>query len=367
MRIYLTIFLSFLLVPFSVFAAKTDVTMNGTDAVIGVGGYSLVVSGSVNFDSITVNASNFTIDLSKGANLTVTSADKRKFTVSPTQYQESFSCGSSESTMTVANNLWDSTVTVTVTPSSDACSIGGGGISGGGGGGSVPTPVYTVVPGTQVSAAVPSVVSAAPTAVSVSAVFTTTMKVGMTSADVKRLQQILNSDSDTQIAVSGVGSPGNETEYFGNLTSEAVKKFQKKYGIVSSGTAETTGYGLVGPGTRAKLQEVFGGGVEPAAPKAAESSSVAVGVSLVFTRGLEIGKIGEDVKRLQQLLNSDPDTRIAVSGIGSPGNETEYFGSLTEKAVQKFQLKYGVLSAGDKSLGLAGPLTRKKLQEIFGD
>lgn len=38
-----------------------------------------------------------------------------------------------------------------------------------------------------------------------------------------------------------------------------MQRFQKKYNIVSSGTPETTGYGLVGPKTRAKLNEVFGG------------------------------------------------------------------------------------------------------------
>jgi len=149
--------------------------------------------------------------------------------------------------------------------SSGSClPIGGGGIgSGGSGGSSVPTPVYTVVPGTDEIAATvetatpePVVISAPVTSV-VSSVFTKTMKAGMTSVDVKRLQQILNSDSDTQIASSGVGSPGHETNYFGNLTREAIKKFQKKYNIVSSGTEATTGYGLVGPSTRAKLQEAF--------------------------------------------------------------------------------------------------------------
>jgi len=60
--------------------------------------------------------------------------------------------------------------------------------------------------------------------------------------------------SDTKVAESGVGSPGNETEYFGTLTKKAVQKFQKKYGIAKEGDS---GYGYVGPKTRAKLQEVF--------------------------------------------------------------------------------------------------------------
>ena len=46
---------------------------------------------------------------------------------------------------------------------------------------------------------------------------------------------------------------GFVTGYFGNLTRAAVRRFQEKYGIVSSGDEETTGYGLVGPRTAEKL------------------------------------------------------------------------------------------------------------------
>ena len=96
--------------------------------------------------------------------------------------------------------------------------------------------------------------------------------------------------------------------------------------------------------------------------------STPTGVSAVFTRGLGKGSSNSDVKRLQQLLNSDSDTLIAPSGVGSPGNETVYFGSLTEKAVQKFQMKYGVVkSTSDAGYGYIGPKTRTKLAEVFGE
>src|SRR3989344_3632668 len=48
------------------------------------------------------------------------------------------------------------------------------------------------------------------------------------------------------------------TGYFGPLTEQAVKRFQAKHGIVSSGSPETTGYGVVGPATRAKIRELCG-------------------------------------------------------------------------------------------------------------
>jgi len=49
------------------------------------------------------------------------------------------------------------------------------------------------------------------------------------------------------------------TGYFGLLTQRAVQRFQCKYGIICSGTSETTGYGNVGLNTRLKIEEVFGG------------------------------------------------------------------------------------------------------------
>lgn len=263
----ISISLSFLLAPVAVMAASSDVSASES-SVITVGGINLTVSDTASFDAITVNGSDFTMDLSKGASLTVTSSDRRKFTVSPSTYQQSFTCGSSNSTLQVGNNLWDSTVTVTVTPSSDTCAIeggggGGGGGSSGGGGGNNVTPIYVVIPGTAVKSTktittqevltTPSSVSA-PSLVSGAKVsFDRALKVKMTGSDVKFLQQILNSDPDTRVAKSGAGSPGSETNYFGAQTGNAVKKFQEKYKIAKKGDG---GYGLVGPKTRAKLKEL---------------------------------------------------------------------------------------------------------------
>jgi len=63
-------------------------------------------------------------------------------------------------------------------------------------------------------------------------------------------------------------------------------------------------------------------------------------VSCSFTRDLTMGSSGADVKCLQQYLNSDADTKVADSGVGSPGNETEFFGSLTKAAAIKWQDKF---------------------------
>lgn len=60
----------------------------------------------------------------------------------------------------------------------------------------------------------------------------------------------------------------------------------------------------------------------------------------VWTRSLSQGTTGTDVLKLQQFLNASADTRLAVSGAGSPGMETQYFGPVTATAVSKFQSKY---------------------------
>ena len=62
--------------------------------------------------------------------------------------------------------------------------------------------------------------------------------------------------------------------------------------------------------------------------------------SYTFTRSLGQGTSGADVMNLQKFLNSDPDLVISLSGAGSPGMETSFYGSLTAAAVSKFQTKY---------------------------
>ena len=59
-----------------------------------------------------------------------------------------------------------------------------------------------------------------------------------------------------------------------------------------------------------------------------------------WTRNLSIGSTGDDVRQLQRFLNGNPQTQVAVSGAGSPGNETSYYGPATADAVSKFQELY---------------------------
>lgn len=87
--------------------------------------------------------------------------------------------------------------------------------------------------------------------------------------------------------------------------------------------------------------------------------------SVDFGRTLSLGSRGEDVRELQKFLNIDSETTVATSGAGSVGNETNYFGPATKRAVIKFQEKYrndilkpAGLSAGT---GFFGSGTRAKV------
>jgi hypothetical protein len=75
---------------------------------------------------------------------------------------------------------------------------------------------------------------------------------------VKSLQQILNSLGFT-LALTGPGSPGQETTKFGVLTLKALQKFQCAKLSVCSGTPSTTGYGNLGPKTKALLNSLSQG------------------------------------------------------------------------------------------------------------
>jgi hypothetical protein len=100
-----------------------------------------------------------------------------------------------------------------------------------------------------------------------------------------------------------------------------------------------------------------------------EGAASAAGVCpYTWTRDLNTGATGADVKMLQQFLNADADTRVAAEGVGSAGMETETYGPMTAAAVSKFQVKYraDILSPANlvNPTGYFGPSTRAKANAL---
>lgn len=77
-----------------------------------------------------------------------------------------------------------------------------------------------------------------------------TLSVGASGSDVSELQQFLIGTGDFTY--------GSVTGYFGPATEEAIKRFQCRAGVICEGGPESTGYGSVGPATRAQVARMCG-------------------------------------------------------------------------------------------------------------
>jgi plastocyanin/peptidoglycan hydrolase-like protein with peptidoglycan-binding domain len=83
------------------------------------------------------------------------------------------------------------------------------------------------------------------------------LKLGSSGDDVARLQQFLARDT-------AIYPEGQVTGYYGTLTEAAVRRWQVKFNIVSSGDAASTGWGVTGPRTAALLALQCSGASTPA-------------------------------------------------------------------------------------------------------
>ncbi|MDP2650373.1 MAG: peptidoglycan-binding domain-containing protein [bacterium] len=91
--------------------------------------------------------------------------------------------------------------------------------------------------------------------------------------------------------------------------------------------------------------------------------------TVAFSRNLNIGDSGPEVKELQRFLNTlGPNTKVASSGAGSPGQESDYFGERTRAAVAAFQEQYANDILAPLGLpngtGYFGQSTREKANEL---
>ncbi len=143
-------------------------------------------------------------------------------------------------------------------------------------------------------------------------------KNGVEHEDVMMIQKALLKD--------GVFENTKITEYYGPITEEAVKKFQKKYGLTADG--------VVGKSTIEKMEELG-------------LFTYGILTENVYKKGIE----HKDIEIIQKALYHD--------GVYKNDFYTTYFGEDTENAVKSFQKKYGL--AVD---GVVGKTTIDKLEEL---
>ena len=138
------LFLGLWLLPTLVFAAFDDVTLT-TDTILSVGGYTLNVTGSsAVVQSIVVNDSNFSVTLSSGSSIQITSPTYQQLSVDVDTFTTSNNCADNTSVLTLASS--GPSGTVTVTPTATICSTpASSGDSGNGGHGGDSTDQATTI------------------------------------------------------------------------------------------------------------------------------------------------------------------------------------------------------------------------------
>lgn len=366
---------AFVALMVSVLSASTvyAVTVGENVTLQATGGSNITLLSGSDFDTLTVNSNGFTFDLSGTQSVNLRDSDAQVLKTNVEGLQGSCSGQNSEITLSASKGS-----SITLYIEGFACSSGGGGggsyTSSGGGDSSSPsdtstqttTTTTTTTATTTAQTATQTTTSsylegAPPPAMPLSGItpapvlpnITMTafpglmqikrgLDVGATGDDVRSLQEALASMPD-------VYPKGTVSGFYGALTKEAVGRFQMKYGLVSSQT--DSGYGYVGPKTRAKLQEIFGSGVTIAPEAPVSPTSMATSA---LTRELGLGAKGDDVMQLQAYLAAYPS-------LYPEGTITGYYGPKTAAAVKRFQAKYGI-----SQVGRVGPQTLLKLNEVMG-
>ncbi len=139
---------------------------------------------------------------------------------------------------------------------------------------------------------------------------------GIKDSEVIILQKFLNSYPDTVVSSEGSGSLGNETDYFGIKTKEAVIKFQNKYASeVLAPAGLITGTGYVGSFTRQKINSILSTAV----------SNPSVTKTTVTTIPLSIN-ISTTTSATTTLTTTPKITKISPS-ILNDGDELTIYGS----------------------------------------
>jgi hypothetical protein len=333
MKKYLIILVSAtFLLPSLVFGAFNDVTLT-TSTNISVGGYTLNVTGSsAVIQSIVINDANFTATLSSGSSLQVSSPTYNQMTTDVNTFTTSNNCATNSSVLTLSSS--GPSGTVTVTPTATICSTAPvptpAPISHNGGGGCINCWIQPVVPNGG---------------------FKISINGGTQTTSNRNVTLDFNAGTDIKkiaISLTGDFADASQENYSETRQWDLCSKFG---GLIKNPTCPNGKYTIF-----AKFYTASG----IASPIASSSITLGAGAGVTtsattqynFTRNLSLHATGADVKLLQQYLNNNGFV-ISQTGAGSLGNETNYFGTLTYKALVKFQK-----SIGWSGTGFFGPMTR---------
>ena len=172
----------------------------------------------------------------------------------------------------------------------------------------------------------------------------TNLRIGTRSNAIQQLQRFLKQTGDFTYPTT--------TGYYGNVTKSAVQRYQSRNHVVSYGSNE---YGLMGVRTLQYMctatQKTQKTTINSTTPVTTPTNG------LTLSRSLYIGTKGTDVTKLQQFLRSTGDfTYPTITG---------YYGSVTAKAVQRYQCRTLNICSGTQNsngYGVVGPKTRAMLR-----
>jgi|SRR3989344_3110167 len=173
----------------------------------------------------------------------------------------------------------------------------------------------TATPGASISNSGNSSISA-PGACS----FLRSLARGSSGEDVRALQK--------QLVVHGLLPSTAATGYFGTMTEAALKSWQAKEGIVASGDANSTGWGMVGAKTRARLMVYCGTPQNTTTPPPSSGGTVCTMDAYICPNGSSVGRTGPNCQFVcpstapsSSSINFDADFARLDASIGAFSSE----------------------------------------------
>lgn len=166
-----------------------------------------------------------------------------------------------------------------------------------------------------------------------------TLRFGMQNNEVSIMQYYLAVIGAYYQAVS----PVEITGYFGEMTENSVKSFQRVFGLPQTGEIDRRTVG--------EIYRAYQGIIESVPPDYTE-------VDLYPNIVLKEGMTNDSVRIIQEYLTLIHESYPNIPAV----NNTGYFGPLTKQSVIEFQRQFGI-----NPTGIVGALTWDKIAEIYSD